>query len=235
MSDDVTLVAGTIVEHLDVDGVWKRAPRITSTGDTGSLAEAKEKTTVEDRTKRYSDGLLDGGDKNFKGQRIPAQEAGSEHALDRTLQEVFINRCKALDEMQMRITWPDMERANFTWKSLGYMVDDATAEDWKMFTTNGKQNTIPVFDTAPTLTGVTLGGTGTLTVGEGEQLTTANTPLGAFWEVNQDSFSSDDEAVATVTPWGYVVGVSAGTVNISVIRKVGDGTTVTDTLAITVS
>jgi hypothetical protein len=234
MSDDVTLVAGAYFEHLQ-DGVWKRIPRITATGDTGSLAEAKEKTTTEDRIKRYSSGLRDGGDKNLKGQRIPVQVAGSEHFVDRDLQELFIIRCKGEEEMQMRITYPDMERGDFTFKALGYMVDDATAEDWKVFAVNGKQNSFVNWGTAPTLTAVTLVGTGAVLVGEGEQLGVTNTPLDAYWEVNQDTYVSDDNAVASVTKWGYVVGISAGTANITVTRQVGDGTTVTEQIAITVS
>jgi hypothetical protein len=235
MLEDVTLAAGTIVEHFDSDGVWKRVPRITSTGDTGSLAEAKEKTTTEDRIKRYGSGLRDGGDKNFKGQIIPPQAEGSEHYLDRALQQIFLDRCKNEEEMPMRITFPDSERGTFTFKSLGYLADDVTAEDWRMFSANGKQNSFVAWSTAPLLTAVVLGGTGTLTVGNGEQLTVANTPIDAFYEVNQDSYVSDDPAVVSVTKWGYVKGVSAGTANIEVTRTTGDGTTVTDTLEIVVS
>lgn len=234
MSDDVTLVAGAYFEHF-VNGVWKRIPRVTATGDTGSLAEAKEKTTTEDRIKRYSSGLRDGGDKNLKGQRIPVQEAGSEHASDRALQEEFITRCKNEEEMQMRTTFPDLERGTFTFKALGYMVDDATAEDWKMFSVNGKQNSFVNWGTAPTLTAVDLVGTGALTVGASEQLAVNNTPLDAFWEVNQDTFVSDDPAVVSVTKWGYVTGVGTGTANVTVTRNVGDGTTVTKVLAFTVT
>ena len=235
MSDDVTLVAGAYFEHLLPSGLWKRIPRITATGDTGSLAEAKEKTTTEDRIKRYGSGLRDGGDKNLKGQRIPIQTAGSEHFMDREAQDEFITRCKNEEEMQMRITYPDMERGSFTFKALGYMVDDATAEDWKMFSVNGKQNSFVNWFTAPVLTAVDLSGNAAVTIGSGEQLSVANTPLDAYWEVNQDTFISDDNAIASVTKWGYVTGISASTCNIDVTRKVGDGTTVTDTIEITVS
>lgn len=236
MSEDVTLAAGTIVEHYDIDaGVWKRVPRVTSTGDTGSLAEAKEKTTLEDRIKRYGSGLRDGGDKNFKGQRIPVQEEGSEHYADRELQNEFLGRCKAEDEMQLRITYPDRERASATWKALGYLVDDATAEDWKMFSVNGKQNSFVTWDDAPLLTAVDLNGTGALTVGAGELLTVANTPLDAYYEVNQDVFESSDPSVVSVTKWGYAKGVAAGTATITVTRSDGEGGVVTNTLEITVS
>lgn len=234
-TEDVTLAAGTIVEHYDTDGVWKRAPRVTSTGDTGSLAEAKEKTTLEDRIKRYGSGLRDGGDKNFKGNRIPFQIEGSEHYVDRALQEIFITRCKNEEEMQMRIVFSDKERASFTWKSLGYMADDVSAEDWRMFSVDGKQNSFVSWDDAPELTAVDLQGTGSLAVGAGEQLTQVNTPLDAFYKVNQDMYESDDITVASVTKWGYVKGVSAGTAIVTITRQVGDDTTVTDTLSITVS
>lgn len=235
MSEDVTLAAGTIVEHYDDDGLWKRVPRVTSTGDTGSLAEAKEKTTLEDRIKRYGSGLRDGGDKNFSGQRIPEQEEGSEHYVDRTLQDGFITRCKNEDEMPLRITYPDRERASVTWKSLGYMVDDVSGEDWKTFTVNGKQNSFVTWGTAPLLTAVELSGDTALSVGDGAQLSMTNTPLDAFWEVNQDSFTSSDLAVVSVTKWGYIKAVSAGTATITITRSDGEGGTVTDDIEITVS
>lgn len=234
MSDDVTLIAGTIIEHFD-NGVWNRVPRVTATGDTGSLAEAKAKTTTEDKIQRYSSGLRDGGDKNLKGQRIPVQEVGSEHALDRELQEAWITRCKNEEEMQMRTTFPDFERGSYTFKALGYMVDDGTAEDWKMFTVNGKQNSFVKWDTATLLTDVTLTGTGNVAVGESEQLVVVNTPLDSYWAVNQDTFTSDDNGVVSVTKWGYITGISAGTADITVVRQIGNGETVTNTLSITVA
>jgi len=236
MSEDVTLAAGTIVEHYDnVSGLWKRVPRVTSTGDTGSLAEAKEKTTLEDRIKRYGSGLRDGGDKNFKGQRIPVQAVDSEHYADYILQQEWITRCKNEDEMQMRIVFSDTERASFTFKSFGYMADDVTAEDWRMFTVNGKQNSFVTWDDAPLLTAIDLTGTGTLGTAASEQLVIVNTPADAYYEVNQDTYSSDDLAVASVTKWGYATGVSAGTAIVTATRITTDGATVTDTLSIIVS
>lgn len=235
MTDDVTLASGTLIEHYDSNGVWQRVPRVTSTGDTGSLAEAKDKTTLEDGIKRFGSGLREGGDKNFKGQRIPVQIAGTEHFTDRDLQEAWITRCKAEEEMQMRITFPNFERGMFTFKSLGYLVDDATAEDWMMFSVNGKQNSLVDWSTAPLLTAVAVNGTGAIATGANEQLTVANTPADAFYRVNQDVWTSADPAVVTVTKWGYITGVSAGTAEVSVIRKTGDGTTVTALLEIVVS
>jgi hypothetical protein len=236
MQEDVTLAAGTIVEHYNVtSGLWLRVPRVTSTGDTGSLAEAKAKTTLEDRIKRYGSGLRDGGDKNFKGNRIPTQVAGSEHATDRTLQDDWITRCKNEEEMQMRITYPSTERALFTFKPLGYMVEDASAEDWVAFKVDGKQNSMVDWSNAPALTAVALLGTGTIGVASGEQLSVDNTPLDAFYEVNQDTYTSDDPAILAVSKWGYVQGISAGTANVTVVRTDADGATVTDVLAYTVS
>lgn len=235
MSDDVTLVAGTIVEYLDDNGLWKRVPRVTTTGDTGSLSEAKEKTTIEDRIKRYGSGLRDGGDKNFKGQRIPVQTEGSEHYTDRQLQDDWITKCKLEEEMQMRITFPDTERGSFTFKSLGYMVDDASAEDWKMFTVNGKQNSFVNWTVAEELTSVTLSGTTSLTIGDAEQLVAVNDDLNAYWQVNQDIYTSSDNAVVSVTKWGYVKAISAGTATITITRIDGENNTVTDDIEITVS
>jgi hypothetical protein len=236
MSEDVTLAAGTIVEHFNqTTGFWLRVPRVTSTGDTGSLADAKEKTTLEDRIKRYGAGLRDGGDKNFKGQRIPVQVTGAEHAADRVLQDDWITRCKDEEEMQMRITFPDSERALFTFKSLGYMVDDASAEDWKMFSIDGKQNSTVAWGEAPVLTAVAIVGTGALAAAASELVTVTNTPLDAFYEVNQDVFTSDDPSIVAVTKWGFVTGIAAGTADVTVVRKVGDGTTVTNVLSYTVT
>ena len=234
--EDVTLAAGTIIQHYE-NGEWKRIPRISSTGDSGSLAEAKEKTTLEDRIKRYGSGLRDGGDKNLKGQRIPEQSVGSEHYVDRALQEDFIDRCKNEDEMQLRIIFTDRERGTVTWKSLGYMVDDATSEDWKMFTVNGKQNSFMTWDTAPLLTSVALSGTASLAVGDAEQLSLVNTPADAFYAVNQDEYVSSDPSVVTVTKWGYMTAVAAGTATITVTRYTGDDETpsITDTLEVTVA
>jgi len=240
MSDDVTLVAGTYLEYYDTtSGLWKRLPRVTTTGDTGSLAEAKEKTTTEDRIKRYGSGLRDGGDKNLKGNRIPVQTEGSEHYLDYTLQTEWVGKCRDEEEMPMRITFPDLgsleQRGTFTFKSLGYMVDDGGAEDWKAFTVNGKQNSFVDWSAAPTLSAITVGGNNAIAEGDGTQLTVANDGIDAYWEVNQDTFVSNDPTVASVTKWGYVTGISAGTAEIAVTRNVGDGTTVTNSITITVS
>lgn len=235
--EDVTLAAGTIVQHYSDAGAWDRVPRVTSTGDTGSMAESKEKTTLEDPIKRYGSGLRDGGDKNMKGQRIPVQTEGSEHATDRDLQESFIERCKNEEEMQLRIIFPDRERATVTWKALGYLVDDASAEDWKMFTVNGKQNSTVTWDTAPLLTAVAVTGDAAMSVGDKQQLTLANTPVDCFWEVNQDTFESSDAGVLSVTKWGYVTAIAAGTATITVTRYTGDDDTpsVTTTLEVVVS
>jgi len=235
-NEDVALVGGSYFEFYDTStGLWKRVPRIISTGDIGSTSEAKEKTTTEDRIKRYGAGIRDGADKNFKGQHIPVQSIGSEHYVDYLLQKEWLDKCKAETEMQMRLIWADAERAAFTFKPFGYMVDDSSAEDWKTFTVNGKQSSFVAWSTAPTLTAVTLNSTGTVSVGSGEQLTVTNDAVGAFWCVNEDTFTSDEPTVASVTKWGYVKGVSAGTATITVTRKVGDGTTVTNTVGITVS
>lgn len=235
MSDDVTLVAGTIVEHLASDGTWKRVPRVTSTGDTGSMAASKAKTTLEDRIARYGAGLADGGDKNFSGQLVPPNVLGDEFYMDYLLQDEWITRCKNREQMELRITWPSLDRAQVTWKSLGFQINDGTAEDWLMFSTNGKQNSFVEFSAATDITAIAVSGDAAMTVGDHSQLSIVNTPLDGYYQVNEGVFTTSDAAVATVTSWGYVTAIAAGTATITVKRLTSTGAEITDTFDITVS
>jgi hypothetical protein len=89
-------------------------------------------------------------------------------------------------------------------------------------------NPIPVTPAVP-VTGVTIGGLQTLTVGESTTLTAAIAPTDAS---NQNvTWSSDNTAVATVTN-GIVTAISAGTANITITTAEGPFTA---TLAITVN
>lgn len=234
---DVTLVAGAYAEQYDVTtGTWKRIPRLTSTGETGSTADPKEKTTTEDRIKRYGLGLFDGGDKTLKGQWIPEQDEGSEHAADYVLQDEFLTRADAGEEMPMRLTYPNRKRGVFTFQALGMMIDDGTAEDWLMFTVGGKQNSKVDWSTdAPVLTAIEATTPVSLAVDGSTTIALTNTPVDAFWVVNGDSFVSSDQTVASVTKWGYVKALTAGTATITCKRDIGDGTFVETTVEVTVT
>ncbi len=138
MSLEAVLVAGTVVAFSTDDGTtWTDIPGVMSVGALGLMSEAKEKTTLADTSKKYGAGLQDSPDKAIKGQYF-----GSD-----TDQRAFITQCKNRAEFLMRVTFPDIPSggttgtvAQFTFKALGFEVDENSAEDWMMFTANGKQN-----------------------------------------------------------------------------------------------
>lgn len=201
MAEDVILACGTIAEHQTTGGEWKRIPRLTSIGAVGEHSEPKEKTTLEDCIKKYGSGLRDAPDKSLKGQYIPFQEVGDEYYDDYLLQQEFIARCRNEEEFPIRITWPDGEINGWLHKALGFEFDEVSQEDWKMWTSNGKQNSRVMFD-------VTVTGTATVTVGNTTQLTATGTPVDNTADV---TWESSDEQVATVSATGLVTGSTAGT------------------------
>lgn len=206
---DVVLLAGLKVEMQKADDTWSRVPRLTSLGAVGEQSEAKEKTTLEDRQKKYGSGLRDAEDKNLQGQYIPIQSMGDEYYDDFLLQQAFITRCRNEEEFNVRITWPDGEVTGFLWKSLGFQFDEGTQEDWKMFTVNGKQNSRVIYSVSLT---------GTSTVTEGEQIDDLELTIvpGNLDSLEYDvMWSSSDENIATVDNSGVVTGVAAGTATIT--------------------
>jgi hypothetical protein len=210
MSDDVILVAGTIVEMETGSigsGIWQVVPKITGMGATGDMADPKEKTTLSDKKKKYGDSLPDALDKNLSAQYIPFQDVGDDHYDDYVLQQAFITRCQNREEFNIRVKWPDNDVNGFLWKSLGFQWDEATQEDWKMFTVNGKQNSFCIMD-------VNLSGTATVAAAATTQLTASWVPM-LENEPGTILWSSSDEAVATVDTAGLVTGVSAGTATIT--------------------
>lgn len=206
MSQDVILVAGTKLEHQLTDGSWQRVPKMKSVGAIGEQSEAKEKTTLEDRIKKYGSGLRDAPDKNMQGQYIPYQETGDQYYDEYLLQQEFIKRCRNEEEFNIRVRWPDGETNAFLFKSLGFEWDDSTQEDWKMFTVNGKQNSRLVYST-------TVSGTETLTTGDSEQFSVSVVPATISPEEYDGEvvWSSSDDAVATVSETGLVDAVATGT------------------------
>lgn len=211
MAEDVILVAGTTVDMQLPDDTWQRVPSLTSIGAIGEQAEAKEKTNLADRIKRYGAGLRDAEDKNIQGQYIPYQETGEEYYDEYVLQQAFITRCRNQEEFNLRINWPDTEVNGFLFKSLGFQFNESTQEDWKMFTVNGKQNSRVIFDVSVTAASETI------TDAETTQLTVTSVPndINSSELMNETLFSSSDEAVATVDEAGLVTGVAVGDVVIT--------------------
>lgn len=207
MSEDVILNAGTTVEHQIADGSWKRIPKVTVLGAVGEQSEAKEKTTLEDRIKKYGSGLRDAPDKNMQGNYIPTQQMGDEYYDDYLLQQEFFTRARNEEEFNVRVNWSDGEVTGFLFKALGFSFNDGNQEEWKMWTVNGKQNSRVIYD-------VTVTGTATVAVAATTQLSAAWVPTNVI-DTGDITWTSSDVAIATVSATGLVTGVAAGTVIIT--------------------
>ena len=204
---NVILIAGTIVE-MQTDTGWQEVPRLTEIGAVGETSEAKEKTTLSDRIKKYDSGMRDAPDKNLKGQYVPVQKSGDPYFNEHTLQQAFIKRCRDEEEFNIRVKWPDGEVNGFLFKALGFEWDAGNQEEWKMFTVNGKQNSRVVYD-------VTVSGTATVATTATTQLTVTTTPAGIITNDGTGGgtvvWESSNPAKATVDQNGLVTGVAAGT------------------------
>lgn len=225
MKEDVILLAGTTVDMEVITlGVssWQRVPRITGMGAVGEQSDPKEKTTLEDRIKKYGSGMRDAAEKNLEGQYIPVQESGDEYYDDYVLQQAFLKRCRNEEEFNMRVNWPDGEVNGWLQKTLGFQFNEGTQEDWKMFTVNGRQNSRVVF-------GLSLSGTATVTTGNTTTLTLTTDPSTIDTTDGVVYWSSSDETKATVVD-GVVTGVAAGTTTITAEYR-----GVTASLVVTVS
>lgn len=204
MSENVILNAGTTAEHQIADGSWKRVPSITTLGAVGEQSDPKEKTTLEDRLKKYGSGLRDAADKNMQGNYIPYQESGDEYYDDYLLQQDFIKRCQNQEEFNFRINWSDGQVTGFLFKALGFQINEGNQEDWKMWTVNGKQNSRVIFSVAVT-------GTDTVAIAATTQFTASWMPVDVTEDEAGDvTWTSSDEAITTVDETGLVTGVAAG-------------------------
>lgn len=204
MAEDVILNAGTTVEHQLTDGTWKRIPKVTVLGAVGEQSEPKEKTTLEDRIKKYGSGLRDAPDKNMQGNYIPEQEIGDEYYDDYLLQQEFITRCRNEEEFNVRVNWSDGEVTGFLFKALGFQFNDGNQEEWKMWTVNGKQNSRVVYS-------VTVSGTATVATAATTQLSAAVVPANlTAADYGDIEWTSSDVTKATVSATGLVTGVAAG-------------------------
>lgn len=213
MKADVILMAGTIVEHetvVESVSSWAAIPKIKSIGAIGEQSEPKEKTTLSDTIKKYDSGLRDASDKNIKGQYIPKQEDGDKYYGEYLLQQAFITRVRNEEEFNVRVRWPGNggEVNGFLFKSLGFEWDEGTQEDWKNFTSNGKQNSRVVYETSVT-------GDLTVTTSTTTQLTMGTIPSDIDTSLDTIYWTSSDPSLATVDTDGLVTGVLAGNVNIT--------------------
>lgn len=213
-STDVILIAGTISEHETSASVWARIPRLTNIGSIGEQSESKEKTTLEHTIRKYDSGLRDAPDKNLSGQYIPFQESGDKYYDDYVLQQDFIARCKAEEEFNVRVTFPDGDRMGWEHKALGFQIDEGTQEDWKMFTSNGKQNTRVIYQSDLSITGEA-----TVSTGSDIELTLDISRSGL--DAGDIVWASSDVSLATIvadstdTTKATLTGVDAGTVTIT--------------------
>lgn len=205
--EDVVLLSGTTVEMQLTDGSWQLIPDITALGEVGEQAEPKEKTTLSDRIKKYGAGMRDAADKNLSGNYIPKQEVDDDDYAEYLLQQEFFTRARNEEEFNIRVNWPDGEVTGFLFKALGFSYADGTQEDWKMWNVNGKQNSRVIYQ-------VDVTGTGTVTVGNTDQLTAAVVPSNVI-DTGGVTWGSSDETKATVDANGLVTGVAAGVTTIT--------------------
>lgn len=152
MSLEVILGAGTCVRYsLDLQTPnFTEIPGLLTFGAVGTTAEAKSSTVLKDTIKKNKAGMLEGPDKNFKGQLYSSN----------TDQKAFLDACKLRRPMLIEVEWPDKPdplapgtgtKAQFEYQPLGFEIDETQAEEWIMFTVNGKQNSIEVFTDPVTL------------------------------------------------------------------------------------
>ncbi len=207
MKENVILNAGTTVEHQLTNGSWALVPDITTLGAIGEQAEAKEKTTLSDRIKKYGSGLRDAPDRNLQGNYIPFQETGDEYYAEYLLQQDFITRCRNEEEFNMRVNWSDDEVTGFLFKSLGFQFNEGNQEAWKMWTVNGKQNSRVIY-------AVTVTGTAAVAIAASVQLSVLPTPADVV-DIGEVIWASSDVAKATVGTSGLVTGVAVGVVIIT--------------------
>lgn len=224
-TDDVIL-ACLDVEHYDVTSdTWYPVPNCTDVGALGEQAEKKEKTNLSNKLKTYGEGLQDAPDKAIKGQYIPPQTVGSPYEQAYIDQQRFIKRCRNREEFFIRVRWASGSTNSFLFKSLGFEFDSPNQAEWKMWTSNGSQNTRMLWE-------VDVTGLDTVAVAATVQLTAATDPVDLELQSGEAfAWESSDTDVATVdTVTGVVTGVAVGEVEItSEIRGVTGYHTVTVT------
>jgi len=123
---------------------------VTSVGELGLMAEAKDKTNLADKSKKYGAGMQDAPDKTIKGQAVPFQGADGVYLAEYTAQKAFMDVCRAKGTFMVKVEWADGETDEFLFKSLGLMIGEPKSSEWKEFSVSGKQNS-DVTNTPPTV------------------------------------------------------------------------------------
>ena len=132
----------TIGDYIKVHGMQ-------DVGEIGLTSEAKDKTNLEDTSKKYGSGMQDAPDKELKGNVIPYQGGDGPYLSEYTVQQTFINVCKAETAFMVKIEYADGETDEFLVKPLGYKTSAPNSSEWKSFSVPCKQNSA-VTTTAPT-------------------------------------------------------------------------------------
>lgn len=150
MSDEAILAAGTVVKFSLTVGqtdfsAEKEIEGVISIGAVGEMSEAKERTVLKDKTKKYGAGMKDAPDKTIKFQRYPLNAD----------QNAFVAAAIANETVMIEVEYEAPagaskgEVAVMEFKLLGFEKDDVTGEDWQMGTINAKQNSIAWTDAVP--------------------------------------------------------------------------------------
>ena len=132
------------------DGDYVKVYGMTDSGEIGLISDAKEKTNMEDGSKRYGSGMQDAPDKELKGYEIPFQGTDGPYKAERDVQQTFLQACKENKQFMVKIVWADGEENEFLYKSLGKKTTAPNSSEWKGFSISGKQNS-DVTETKPTV------------------------------------------------------------------------------------
>ena len=112
-------------------GTFLLAEGIQSLGAIGDEAESKDKTTISDTRKVYGAGMVDS----------PDMEISLIYLTDDANQVAFVDACKAREEMDIEVTWPNGTSGTFKFQPFGFSIDETTPDGWIMASVTGKQNT----------------------------------------------------------------------------------------------
>lgn len=135
-------------EIIGDDTGWTETEGIMSVGAIGVMATPKDKTTLKDTTKKYGSSMPDTPDKDIKGQyykagwneSAPGVPATAEDAL-RMNQKTFRDKAKLRENLRIKARWPKSGlEAIWDMALLGWQLDEATSEDWQMWTAKAKQS-----------------------------------------------------------------------------------------------
>lgn len=142
---ETTYQAGS--ETYEDDTGWTEVEGILSIGAIGVMANAKDKTTLKDTTKKYQAGMKDTPDKDIKGQYYKGDWTTTAGVPDtasdaaKINQQEFRNRAKNTENVRIKARWPDGKvEAIFDLALLGFQLDDNTSEDWQQWTVKAKQS-----------------------------------------------------------------------------------------------